>query len=128
MIKERKRTEEISEDEHYKEVMEDFDEGPSVRIPLDQETYAVDITLQEVLDEEEAEVGKPTAYFKLYTPDGERAGRYHCLEYDPTVDSDADLDIDGALMGRLGKSRKDITRYADPDALRYLDGEAELLS
>ena len=144
MIEPERRMADMSKEEDSKTARYEFDGKGRIRISFDQVVstgpesedrelemvdYAVDMSFEELFDEEKAEVGKVTGIAKLNTPDGERIGEYHAFEYNPTIESsEAIEDVDGALMGRSGANREDLTQYANPQALRDLDDAAELLS
>ena len=139
-----RRMADMSKEEDSKKALDEFDGDSRIRIsfdhyvnkgsePGDKEIelvdYAVDMSFDELFDEQKAEVGKVTGNARLNTSDGERIGKYHTFEYDPTAESgDSIEDVDGALMGRLGANREDLTEYADSQALRDLDDAANLLS
>jgi hypothetical protein len=127
MIEPGMRMADMSKEKDSKTAHYEFGGQGRVRVSFDYDEdglhfvdYAIDMPFDELFDGEKAEVGKVTGNARLNTPDGERIGKYHAFEYDPTVE-------EGALMGRLGANREDLTEYANSQALRDLDDAAKLL-
>lgn len=111
----------ISDIEDPKELL-DLDGEGDVRTTYDHREYPVDMSFEELFDEEKAKVRKKPGTVELKAAGGERIGQYHRFLYDPTVESDDSIEeVDGALFGELGANSEDLTEYASPEALKYLD-------
>lgn len=104
-----------------KKAIEDFSEGMRVGVysndPL--ASNAIDMSFEELfVDGVEAEYA--VGGVDLYDPEGNKIGRYNRVNYRPNAQPSASEGEHGALIGRLEHRAKDLTQFADQQALKNL--------
>jgi hypothetical protein len=123
----------LSDEEESRKAMYEFDgKGRITASSGPEETvYAVDMSFDELFDQDQAQVGKVTGVVHLETPDGDEIGRYQMFEHRPStepsdvhrpaVSEDSENSEYGRLLGKRGVTYEDLTEYAAEDALEELD-------
>lgn len=88
--------------------------------------YAVNMSFEELFNQQEAEAEEFSGFVALNKPNGENMGKYHRFNYHTATESHEEIEgIEGALVGYFMDDKEELTQYADPQSLKILDDHEE---